>query len=378
MSLSTEEQIRYSRHFNLPNFGIEAQERLKKSKVLVVGAGGLGSPLLLYLAAAGIGHIGIIDDDIVDLSNLQRQVLYSEDVIGKPKITSAADRIYALNPNVGIITYEGRLTSENALEIIKGYDIVADGTDNFPTRYLVNDACVILDVINVYASIYQYEGQVSVFNYPLEDGSRGPHYRDLFPTPPEAGLVPDCATGGVLGVMAGIVGSYQALEVIKCIAGIGEPLQGKLLIFDALSSQSRTVKFKKTYTAEISELINYEDFCGVGTKNNKQEMSAIREITVQDLKEWKDSGKDFQLIDVREQHEIDFASIGGEHIVLGDLLARQAEVEDEKDVVIMCRSGQRSGAAVNALQQQGFTNLYNLKGGITAWSREIDTSVPTY
>ena len=378
MSLSSEELIRYSRHFNLPNFGIEVQEKLKNSKVLVVGVGGLGSPLLLYLAAAGVGHIGIIDDDVVDLSNLQRQVLYSEESIGQSKTSIAAQRIHALNPNVGIITYKGRLTSENALEIIKDYDVVADGTDNFPTRYLVNDACVINNVINVYASIYQYEGQVSVFNYPLPEGGRGPQYRDLFPTPPEAGLVPDCATGGVLGVMAGIVGSYQALEVIKCIAGIGEPLVGKLLVFDALTSQSRTIKFKKTYTAEISELINYEDFCGVGTKNNKQEMSAIREITVQDLKEWKESGKDFQLIDVREQHEIDFASIGGEHIVLGDLLARQAEVEDEKEVIIMCRSGQRSAAAVNALQQQGFDNLYNLKGGITAWSREIDTSIPTY
>ncbi|MFT4566285.1 MAG: molybdopterin/thiamine biosynthesis adenylyltransferase/rhodanese-related sulfurtransferase [Saprospiraceae bacterium] len=378
MSLSTEEQIRYSRHFNLPNFGVKAQEKLKNAKVLVVGAGGLGSPLLLYLAAAGIGHIGIIDDDIIDLSNLQRQVLYSEEQIGQPKTSTAAQRIHALNPNVGIITYEGRLTTENALEIIKDYDVVADGTDNFPTRYLVNDACVILNVINVYASIYQYEGQVSVFNYPLVEGTRGPHYRDLFPTPPEPGLVPDCATGGVLGVMAGIVGSYQALEVIKCIVGIGQPLIGKLLIFDALSSSSRTLKFKKTYTAEISELINYEDFCGVGTKNNKQEMSAIREITVHDLQEWKESGKDFQLIDVREQHEIEFATIGGEHIVLSDLLARQAEVEDEKEVVIMCRSGQRSAAAVNALQQQGFDNLYNLKGGITAWSKEIDPSIPTY
>ena len=378
MNLTTQEQIRYSRHFNLPNFGMEAQQRLKESKVLVVGAGGLGSPLLLYLAAAGVGHIGIIDDDIIDLSNLQRQVLYIEKDIGSSKTSKASKRIHALNPNISVIRHEVRLSNENALEIIKDYDVVADGTDNFPTRYLVNDACVMLGVTNVYASIFQYEGQVSVFNYPLNDGKRGPHYRDLYPVPPEAGLIPDCATGGVLGVIAGIVGSYQALEVIKCLTGIGEPLVGKLLIFDALVSSSQTIKFKKTYTAEITELINYEDFCGVGTKNNKKDMSAIREITVQDLKEWKEKGKDFQLIDVREQHEIDFASIGGEHIVLGDLLARQAEVEDEKEVVIMCRSGQRSAAAVNALQQQGFENLYNLKGGITAWSREIDSSIPTY
>lgn len=379
MSLSTEERLRYARHFNLPNFGVATQERLKDSSVLVVGAGGLGSPLLMYLAAAGIGRIGIIDHDHVELSNLQRQVIYTEDSLGKPKAAEAAKMVQALNPYTGVITYEGQLSSENALDIIKDYDIVADGTDNFPTRYLVNDACVLCNKINIYASIYQYEGQVSVFNYLHEDGTRGPHYRDLYPTPPAAGLVPDCATGGVLGVMAGIVGSYQALEVIKCLAGIGEPLVGRLLVFDALTSKSRTLKFKKTLGQEITELINYEHFCGVGRPENKlKDMSAIKEITVQDLQEWRGSDKDFQLIDVREQHEVDLVNIGGDHIVLGDIIGRQAEIEDEKPVVIMCRSGARSAAAVNALQQQGFDNLYNLKGGILAWASEIDTSLPQY
>lgn len=376
--MSPEERIRYSRHLNLPGFDQLSQAKLKSARVLVVGAGGLGSPILLYLAAAGVGHIGIIDDDRVDLSNLQRQILYTESTIGRPKTAAAAQRIHDLNPHIGIITYDGRLTSDNALEIIKGYDIVVDGTDNFPSRYLINDACLILGIVNVYASIHQFEGQVSVFNYPYPDGTRSPHYRDLFPNPPQDGLVPDCATGGVLGVLAGIVGSYQALEAIKCITSLGEVLAGRLLIIDALTCRTRIIKFKKSYDLKITELINYEDLCGVGVPNNKTPMLALKEITVQELKEWQDNNKDFQLIDVREQHEIEFASIGGHHIVLGEILARKEEVDTEKDVVIMCRSGQRSGAAIKALQQHGYTNLYNLKGGILAWARDIDTTMPTY
>ena len=376
--LTSEEFQRYARHLNLPEFGVETQLKLKSAKVLVVGAGGLGSPVLLYLAAAGIGHIGIIDADIIDQSNLQRQVLYDADSIGSKKSEEAQRRIQALNPHIQVSIYTEMLTTNNALEIIQNYDIVADGTDNFPTRYLVNDACVITGKINVYASIFQFEGQVSVFNFLQEDGSRGPNYRDLYPTPPEPHLVPDCATGGVLGVMAGIVGSYQALEVIKCATGIGEALVGRLLILDSLSSKTRIIRFRRNKDIEIKELVNYDDFCGVGLSNSKEDMSAIQEITVQELKEWRDSGKDFQLIDVREQHEIDFANIGGTHIVLGDIINRKDEIASDKDVVIMCRSGQRSGAAVNALQQQGLQNLHNLKGGILAWSKEVDPNIPTY
>lgn len=376
--LSTEEKSRYARHFNLPNFGQEQQLRLQQSKVLVVGAGGLGSPLLLYLAAAGIGTIGIIDDDIVDLSNLQRQVLYTTEDIGKSKTTIAAAKIRSLNPHIHVITYEHRLDTSNALEIVKDYDIIADGTDNFPTRYLVNDACVILSKVNVYASIYQYEGQVSVFNYRYPDGKRGPHYRDLYPTPPQEGLVPDCATGGVLGVLAGIVGNFQALEVIKCLTKIGEPLVGRILLYDALSAQSRIIKYAKESQIEVKHLINYEDFCGLNNYSNPATMSIMKEISATELKAWRDSGKEHQLIDVRELKEVNFANIGGEHIVLGDILNRKEEVKKDIPVIVMCRSGQRSAAAINALKQSGYDNLINLNGGILAWARDVDSSIPTY
>ena len=372
-----EEYQRYSRHLNLPNFGIDEQLRLKQAKVLIVGAGGLGSPLLLYLTAAGVGRIGIIDNDRVDLSNLQRQILYNQNDIGKNKIEQAVRRARNLNPSIEIIPYINFLTTENALDIIAQYDIVADGTDNFATRYLVNDACVLLDKINVYASIYQFEGQVSVFNYPSTSGTRGPHYRDLFPEPPPPGLVPDCATGGVLGVLAGIVGSMQALEVIKCICGIGQPLSGRLFLYDALSCESRIIKFQNKSNVEITELINYDEFCGVNDSNNSNEEN-MKEITVAELKKWRDEGKDFQLVDIREQHEIDFVNIGGEHIPMGEVMAQKEKISEEKDVVFMCRSGQRSGAIVNALSTMGYDNLINLKGGINAWAKEIDTSLPTY
>ena len=367
----------YARHFNLPDFTMASQQQLKDARVLVVGGGGLGSPVLLYLAAAGVGHIGIIDADQVDISNLQRQILYGHSDIGQSKVQQAKKRLEDLNPYIEIEIYEEMLTTDNAIQLISRYDVVADGTDNFPTRYLVNDACVITGKPNVYASIYQYEGQVSVFNYTYEDGSKGPHYRDLYPDPPAPGLVPDCATGGVLGVLAGIIGTQQALEVIKIITGIGTPLAGKILLYDALSSETRTMKIHEKSRTEVTELINYEDFCGVHPpKTDKKDN--MKEITVQELQKWKEEGKDFQLVDVREAHEYEFVNIGGELIPLGDIMARADEVSEEKDVVVMCRSGQRSGAAIGALTQQGKENLYNLKGGVLAWAREIDTSLPTY
>jgi len=375
--LTSEEYQRYARHFNLPQFGVETQVKLKSCKILVVGAGGLGAPVLLYLAAAGIGTIGIIDPDVVSHSNLQRQILYRDNDINQKKAVLAAQQVKSINPHIDIRTYDQYLTTETALDIMTDYDIIVDGTDNFPTRYLVDDACVILDKPNVYASIYQYEGQVSVFNYTHPDGSKGPHYRDLFPEPPPPGLVPDCATGGVLGVLAGIIGTQQALEAIKLAAGIGEPLAGRLLLYDALTSKSRIIKLQNKSQIEVTHLINYQDFCGVEpiTTDNSHNM---KEITVQQLKQWKDEGKDFQLVDVREQHEYDFANLGGELIPLGDIISRADEVSSDKEVVLMCRSGQRSGAALGVLQQQGAYNMYNLKGGYLAWAKEIDTSMPTY
>jgi len=375
--MEPKELQQYARHLNLPNFNMESQQKLRDSRVLVVGGGGLGSPVLLYLAAAGVGHIGIIDPDQVDISNLQRQILYGHSDLGLSKVQQAKKRLEDINPFIEVEVYEELLTTDNAIDLISRYDIVADGTDNFPTRYLVNDACVITGKPNVYASIYQYEGQVSVFNYTYEDGSKGPHYRDLYPEPPEPGLVPDCATGGVLGVLAGIIGTQQALEVIKIITGIGEPLVGKILLYDALYSETRTIQTNKKSHTEVTELINYEDFCGV-SPTNADNNEIMKEITVQELQKWKEEGKDFQLIDVREPHEYEFVNIGGELIPLGDVMARAGEVAEDKDVVVMCRSGQRSGAAIGALTQSGKENLHNLKGGVLAWAREIDTSLPTY
>jgi len=376
MSLSTEEKIRYSRHLSIPSFGIKGQEKLKAAKVLVIGAGGLGSPALLYLAAAGVGTIGIVDDDVVDHSNLQRQVLYTVSDVGKYKVDIAKEKIQTANPTITVNTYQCLLTSQNAEEIVNPYDIVLDGTDNFPTRYLVNDICVLLNKTNVYGSVYRFEGQVSVFNYIDENGDAGPNYRDLYPEPPAAGTVPNCAEGGVLGVLPGIIGSMQATETIKLVAGIGEILNGKLLLFDALTLESRIISFRKNPKISITELIDYEKFCGTKTHNN---MSEVKEITVQELKEWKDSKKDFQLIDCREQYEFEFANLEGELIPLGNILDQADKIATDKDVVVHCRSGQRSATAIMQLQQKlGLTKLYNLKGGILAWSADIDPSVPTY
>lgn len=375
--LSEQEYQRYSRHLNLPQFSLAEQLKLKNGRVLVVGAGGLGSPLLLYLAAAGVGHIGIIDHDVIDISNLQRQVLYGASDIGLSKAATAKTKLLALNNTIEVTCYDELLNTSNALEIIEKYDIVADGSDNFPTRYLVNDACVLTGTPNVYASIFRFDGQVSVFNAKLSELVYSPNYRDLYPIPPPPGQVPDCATGGVLGVLAGIVGSMQSLEVIKLLTGIGEPLIGKLLLYDALSASTRTIKYSKRPDINITELINYEHFCGL-EQQNKKEMSTIKEITVQELNEWKSSEKDFQLIDVREAHEYEFANIGGELMPLSGIMSSLDKVADNKAKVVMCRSGQRSAAAVDAIQKAGHEDVYNLKGGILAWSKEIDNTIPQY
>ena len=373
-SFSKEELERYSRHLIIPEFNIEGQRRLKNAKVLVVGTGGLGSPLLLYLTAAGVGTIGVLDFDIVDDSNLQRQVLFSVDTVGLPKVEAAQKRLKALNPHVNFIIHNTQLTSQNALDIIADYDIVADGTDNFPTRYLVNDACVILGKPNVYASIFRFEGQVSVFNY-----QGGPHYRDLFPTPPPPGLVPSCAEGGVIGVLPGIIGSLQANEVIKIISGVGDPLAGRLFLFDALTFETRTLKVHKNPdTPEIKELIDYEHFCGLNLngQSNKEE---VKEITVSELKSLKDNNEEFQLVDVREQYEFDICNIDGELIPLGEVLDHVDQISSDKKVVVHCRSGARSATAINQLEKKfGFENLYNLKGGILAWADEIDPNMAKY
>ncbi len=376
IKFSPEELSRYSRHIIIPEFNLEGQKKLKAAKVLVIGSGGLGSPLLLYLAAAGVGTIGIVDFDTIDDSNLQRQILFTTDDVGKLKASTAAERIKALNPFIQVNVHNTHLTSQNALEIIKDYDVVADGTDNFPTRYLVNDACVLLDKVNVYASIYRFEGQLSVFNLPLPDGRRGPNYRDLFPEPPPPGLVPSCAEGGVLGVLPGILGSLQAAEVIKVISKVGEPLSGKLFTIDVADFQTRTLKIHKQESTKIEKLIDYELFCGLKNENMSSE---VKEITVGQLAEWIESGKDFQLIDVREPHEYEIAEIGGLLIPLAQVIENADKISQEKPVVIHCRSGVRSAKAIRELQElHGWDHLYNLKGGILAWADEIDQLVTKY
>ena len=373
--LSPEELARYSRHIVIPEFNIEGQQKLKAAKVLVVGSGGLGSPLLLYLTAAGVGTIGIIDHDVVDDSNLQRQVLFTVNDIGQSKAETAKTRLQQLNPHVKFNVYNKAFTSDNALEIIKDYDVVADGTDNFPTRYLVNDACVLSNKVNVYASIFRFEGQVSVFNFLNENNERGPNYRDLFPTPPPPGMVPSCAEGGVLGVLPGIIGSMQASEVIKVIAGVGEPLSGRLFLFDAASFTARVLKIKKNDNTAITELIDYDQFCGISVGKEKK----IKEITVQALKDWQDGGKDFQLIDVREPYEYEIANLGGQLIPLTTILDNVDLISKEKNVIIHCKSGARSAAAIELLKDVfPFENLYNLKGGILAYGKEIDQSIKSY
>jgi adenylyltransferase/sulfurtransferase len=367
VSFSKNELARYNRHIIIPEFGLEAQKKLKKSKVLVIGSGGLGSPLLLYLAAAGVGHIGIVDFDIVEDSNLHRQVLFGVSDLGKPKVEAAKERLESINPYIQIKAHNTQFTSQNAMELVAEYDVIADGTDNFPTRYLVNDACVLSGKTNVYASIFQFEGQVTVFNYVSKAGERGPNYRDLYDAPPPAGLIPNCAEGGVLGVLPGIIGSLQALEVIKVITGVGEPLSGKLYTFDALSFQSRTFAIKRKDSNPLNgknpslfELIDYEKFCGMKAVDRK-----VKEIKVEDFLLAKANGEDFQLIDVREPEEHLEKNMGGELIPLGTIMDHAIKIETDKKVVIYCRSGKRSSSAIQQLEDKfGFTNLYNLKGGI--------------
>ncbi|EJF53251.1 dinucleotide-utilizing enzyme possibly involved in molybdopterin or thiamin biosynthesis [Saprospira grandis DSM 2844] len=380
IEFSKAELERYSRHIIIPEFNIAGQRKLKAAKVLVVGSGGLGSPLLLYLAAAGVGHIGIVDYDRVDDSNLQRQVLFGTESIGQLKAEAAKARIEALNPHIEVSVYNEFLNSENALDIVKGYDVVADGTDNFPTRYLVNDACVILGKTNVYASIYRFEGQVSVFNYKDEAGNLGPHYRDLFPSPPPPGLVPSCSEGGVLGVLPGIIGSLQALEVIKVITGVGEPLVGRLYLFDALTFSHRTLKiWKNPNTPEITELIDYEQFCGVEEAKEEQPVAAVPSISVQELKQWQEESRVFVLIDVRESYEQEIVDIGGQLIPKGEIEQQLDQIPKTGDVVLHCRSGKRSADVIELLQAQyGYTNLLNLEGGILAYAKEVDQELATY
>jgi molybdopterin/thiamine biosynthesis adenylyltransferase/rhodanese-related sulfurtransferase/molybdopterin converting factor small subunit len=379
---SRQELARYNRHIIIPGFGMEAQQKLKAAKVLVIGSGGLGSPVLLYLAAAGVGTIGIVDFDVVDDSNLQRQVLFGVDEIGKPKVEAAKRRLEALNPYIRLEIYNTHINSQNALDIIRDYDVIADGTDNFPTRYLVNDAAVLLGKPNIYASIFQFEGQVSVFNYTDASGNTGPNYRDLYPTPPPPGLVPSCAEGGVLGVLPGIIGSLQALEVIKVITGVGETLSGRFYIFDALNFESRTFNIKKRddnpingKNPTITELIDYEQFCGMRAVEEKP----LKEITAKELYDWQVKGEKFQLIDVRESHEFDIVNIGGELIPLGIVGANGDKIDTDRKVVIHCKSGARSAKAIRELEEKfGLNNLYNLKGGILAYIDEIKPELTKY
>lgn len=377
MKLSTDEVKRYSRHLVLQEFGIENQLKLKKSKVLVVGAGGLGSPALLYLAAAGIGTLGIADFDKVDLSNLQRQVLFDIDQVGVNKAEAAYKRLSKLNPEITFNIITEKLTASNTLAIVQQYDVVLDGTDNFPTRYLMNDACVLADKPLVYGSILRFEGQVSVFNYQKTNGERSSNYRDLFPSPPDPASVPNCEQAGVLGVLPGMIGCMQANEVIKIITGLGEPLADKLLLFDSLAMEQTVIGLPHGNSRNsIKKLIDYDEFCGLSLGANK---NAMKEVTVQELKDLIDSKADFQLIDVREPHEFDICNLEGELIPQAEIPSNVDRISKDKKVVVHCRSGARSGNMVQWLEKNhGFTNLYNLKGGILAWAREIDPTMPSY
>ncbi|MGB1121661.1 MAG: molybdopterin-synthase adenylyltransferase MoeB [Saprospiraceae bacterium] len=353
--LNAAEKSRYHRHLILPNFGMEGQLKLKSARVLVVGAGGLGCPVLQYLAAAGVGNIGIVDFDVVEESNLQRQILYSVADVGLPKVEVAKRKLLALNPHISVTTFQEKLTSENIERIFENFDIVADGTDNFDTRYLINDACVLFDKINVFGSIFRFEGQVAVFNYLLKDGSRSTNYRDLFPEPPEAGLIPNCAEGGVLGVLPGIIGAMQANEVIKVITGVGEPLVNCFYTFDASDLFAQTLKIKKNPKVKIRRLPESLEWSCV---------MPVATISAKAVKKMIAENVDFQLIDVRERSEYEVQNIGGELIPLGRILEEQNKIARDKQVVIFCQSGKRSRKAIELLQAVGFENLWSLEGGI--------------
>jgi adenylyltransferase/sulfurtransferase len=376
--LSHDEIRRYSRHLLLPEVALSGQVQLKQASVLVVGTGGLGSPVALYLAAAGIGRIGLVDFDMVDYSNLQRQIIHGTGDVGRPKLHSARDRIVEINPNVEVVLHEQALDSGNALDIIADYDVVIDGTDNFPTRYLTNDACVLLDKPNVYGSIFRFEGQASVF-----DARRGPCYRCLFPEPPPPGLVPSCAEGGVLGVLPGVIGTIQATEAIKLILGQGEPLIGRLLLYDALEMSFDEVRLRKNpdcpvcgENPTVTELIDYVQFCGL---DPSEALEPTWEITARQLKEELDEGNGLVLLDVREPHEWQIAHLEGALLIpQNDLPERLHELDSADEIVVYCHSGVRSARAVNLLRDAGFRRLKNLRGGITAWANTVDPSMPQY
>ncbi len=382
VQLTKDEYERYSRHLILPEVALDGQKRLKAASVLCIGTGGLGSPLLLYLAAAGIGRIGIVDFDVVDSSNLQRQVIHGTSWVGKPKIYSAKDRILEINPHCQVDLYETRLSSENALEILAPYDIVVDGTDNFPTRYLVNDACVMLNKPNVYGSIYRFEGQATVFNY-----EGGPNYRDLYPEPPPPGLVPSCAEGGVLGILPGVIGTIQATETVKLVLGIGTTLSGRLLLYDALHMRFRELKLRPNpQRPVIDQLIDYEEFCGIpqAKAQEAQQMSEIVEMSVQELKQVLDSGaNDVLLLDVRNPEEYEIARIPGSVLIPlpeienGTGVSQVAEMLNGQRLIVHCKMGGRSAKALAILKQAGIDGT-NVRGGIRAWSQEVDPSVPEY
>jgi molybdopterin/thiamine biosynthesis adenylyltransferase/rhodanese-related sulfurtransferase/molybdopterin converting factor small subunit len=386
-SLSQDEMKRYNRHVIMPEVGVDGQRRLKAGSVLLIGAGGLGSPAALYLAAAGVGRIGIVDFDVVDFSNLQRQVLHGTPDVGRSKLESAKTRLTALNPEITVETHEAQLTSQNALQLFKSYDVILDGTDNFPTRYLVNDACVLTGKPNAYGSIFRFEGQASVFA--TKDG---PCYRCLYPEPPPPGLVPSCAEGGVLGVLPGIIGTIQATEAIKLILGVGEPLIGRFLIYDALRMRFRELKLRKDPDCPmcgdhptISELIDYDAFCGVPRPSQAASAPApspksdVPELTVQELKSRIDRGADFFLLDVREPHETQICNIASSTLIpLGEVPSRYAELDRSRETVVYCRSGARSGRAVSFLRKNGFDKAFNLRGGILEWIDKIDPTQPKY
>ncbi|HEX8313161.1 MAG TPA: molybdopterin-synthase adenylyltransferase MoeB [Chthoniobacteraceae bacterium] len=383
MEFSNDEIARYSRHLIMPEVTLEGQKRLKAASVLCIGAGGLGSPIALYLAAAGVGRMGIVDGDTVDFSNLQRQILHGTKDVGRKKLNSARDRIREVNPNVQVDLYDTYFTSENAREIVEPYDIVIDGTDNFPTRYLSNDICVFLKKANVYGSIFRFDGQCTVFAPSLG----GPCYRCMFPEPPPPGMVPSCAEGGVLGVLPGVIGVMQAIEAIKLIMGIGEPLIGKLIHFDALKMKFREFKLRRdpkcpvcSDNPTITELIDYDQFCGIPQAKAAEDAEApVPTISASELKQKQDRGDKFVLVDVREPFEYDICRIPGSQLIpLGQLPSRMSELDSADEIVLQCKSGARSARALKLLQEAGFNKLWNVEGGILAWSDEVDPSVPKY
>jgi molybdopterin/thiamine biosynthesis adenylyltransferase/rhodanese-related sulfurtransferase len=378
-TLNKDEILRYSRHLIMPEVGMEGQQKLKAARVLCIGAGGLGSPLALYLAAAGVGTLGIVDFDIVDYTNLQRQIIHSTADVGRKKLDSAEESLKAINPFVNVQKFETKLTSENALKIFADFDIVADGTDNFPTRYLVNDACVLTGKPNVYGSIFRFEGQASVFAT-----EQGPCYRCLYPEPPPPGLVPSCAEGGVLGILPGLVGVMQATEVVKLIIGKGEPLIGRLLLIDALGMKFRELKLRKNPDCPvcgahptITKLIDYNEFCGIRGEETPAATN-MSDMTVEELKRRLDNKEDIFVLDVREPHEYQICNLGGYLIPLGDLPKRVSELDSSREIVAHCKGGVRSAKAVDFLRQAGFAKVHNLAGGIMAWANKIDPNMPKY